>query len=230
MTSIRLIVIFILLSVFSLLYAAEQCPYNIENDPFPGKCWRYIDENNDSICDLSQDIESTENTIYESNEIITKDTFAGRSDSVIEIKKIMFSEHTDSSNNSQNNEILVINEIEEELKTIPLTDKYALKIIIPIWFLFLIITVISKSGRLKGLKYINQIWNWIILVSFIPVSATSIIFILADINILQPRFIGRAVFLHNITGIIFILGAIGHLYIKWTYYKNCLKKKKCEEQ
>jgi hypothetical protein len=36
---------------------AAECPFGLVDDPYPGECGRYIDENNDGICDLSQDIE-----------------------------------------------------------------------------------------------------------------------------------------------------------------------------
>ncbi len=31
-----------------------SCPFGLEDDPYPGECGRYIDTNNDGICDLSQ--------------------------------------------------------------------------------------------------------------------------------------------------------------------------------
>lgn len=38
----------------SLALALVQCPYGLENDPYPGNCGRYIDSNADFICDHSQ--------------------------------------------------------------------------------------------------------------------------------------------------------------------------------
>lgn len=32
------------------------CPYGLINDPYPGSCGRYVDTNNDQLCDLSQTI------------------------------------------------------------------------------------------------------------------------------------------------------------------------------
>ena len=31
-----------------------ECPYGEVNDPYPGKCGRYIDENDNGICDNSE--------------------------------------------------------------------------------------------------------------------------------------------------------------------------------
>ncbi len=42
----------------------NSCPFGLENDPYPGECGRYVDSNNDGICDLSQpNPEKTEGTL-----------------------------------------------------------------------------------------------------------------------------------------------------------------------
>jgi hypothetical protein len=33
---------------------ATMCPYGESDDPYPGKCHRYVDLDQDGICDLSQ--------------------------------------------------------------------------------------------------------------------------------------------------------------------------------
>ncbi|HEY9060355.1 MAG TPA: 4Fe-4S binding protein [Pseudobacteroides sp.] len=57
----RRIIIFIILfailsiiSVAGMVYAATKCPLEIENDPYPGKCGLYVDDDGDKICDLSE--------------------------------------------------------------------------------------------------------------------------------------------------------------------------------
>jgi hypothetical protein len=34
--------------------AGVACPYGLVNDPYPGQCRRYVDQNGDGICDLSK--------------------------------------------------------------------------------------------------------------------------------------------------------------------------------
>jgi len=34
------------------------CPFGLVNDPYPGKCRRYIDENGNGICDLSEPVDA----------------------------------------------------------------------------------------------------------------------------------------------------------------------------
>jgi len=37
-----------------VVYAWNDCPYGLVNDPFPGQCPRYEDTNQDNVCDHSQ--------------------------------------------------------------------------------------------------------------------------------------------------------------------------------
>ena len=56
--------IFFILGFFSYTALAwEDCPFGYEDEPYPGTCWRYVDENNDGICDLSQEepVEESQN-------------------------------------------------------------------------------------------------------------------------------------------------------------------------
>jgi hypothetical protein len=57
----------ILISLSPCITAWDDCPFGYEDEPYPGTCWRYIDENNDGICDHSQS-ESTGETQDESTE------------------------------------------------------------------------------------------------------------------------------------------------------------------
>lgn len=49
------IIIFVLISFSTMfIYAWDNCPYGVEDDPYPGECKRYIDTDGDGICDRSQ--------------------------------------------------------------------------------------------------------------------------------------------------------------------------------
>jgi len=49
------LILFLLLNIqTSLSQAWDSCPFGLENDPYPGECGRYIDTDQDGICDLSQ--------------------------------------------------------------------------------------------------------------------------------------------------------------------------------
>jgi len=50
-----LTLIFILVAFSSIsIYAWDNCPFDLDDDPYPGECKRYIDTDGDGICDLSQ--------------------------------------------------------------------------------------------------------------------------------------------------------------------------------
>ena len=46
--------IFSLILLMPFFAKAETCPFGLENDPAPGSCARFIDENNNDLCDLSE--------------------------------------------------------------------------------------------------------------------------------------------------------------------------------
>lgn len=55
--------IFILVASSSIsIYAWDNCPFGIEDDPYPGECKRYIDTDGDGICDRSQPAPEDRNT------------------------------------------------------------------------------------------------------------------------------------------------------------------------
>jgi len=56
---------FFLLFLSSNSYAWDDCPFGYEDDPYPGLCWRYIDTDNDGICDHSQSEKSAVEIDYE---------------------------------------------------------------------------------------------------------------------------------------------------------------------
>jgi len=62
-------IIFILIALSSIyIYAWDNCPFGLEDDPYPGECKRYIDTDGDGICDLSQPVPEDRNTSISLNE------------------------------------------------------------------------------------------------------------------------------------------------------------------
>jgi hypothetical protein len=62
--------------------ARNKCPYGLVNDPYPGRCGRYIDTNGDDICDLSQTISAATTTTtlpVTTTEVVTTTTTDGSS-------------------------------------------------------------------------------------------------------------------------------------------------------
>jgi hypothetical protein len=67
----KLTILFLFFSfvfITSNAYAWDNCPFGEINEPFPGTCGRYIDTDNDNICDYSQPSpENRVNLIEEEN-------------------------------------------------------------------------------------------------------------------------------------------------------------------
>ncbi len=64
-----LTITFILIAFSSIsLYAWDNCPYGLEDDPYPGECKRYIDTDSDGICDRSQPTPENRDTSISLNE------------------------------------------------------------------------------------------------------------------------------------------------------------------
>jgi len=40
--------------MFPVVVGAQTCPFGLENDPAPGSCGRFVDENVNALCDLSE--------------------------------------------------------------------------------------------------------------------------------------------------------------------------------
>ncbi len=78
---VLLIIIIIGISFFSPVFAYDDCPFGLVQDPFPGECGRYIDTNGSGFCDHSETLaqnkttplDATTNTEVETdpNELIT---------------------------------------------------------------------------------------------------------------------------------------------------------------
>ncbi|MFO8061801.1 MAG: DUF4405 domain-containing protein [bacterium] len=154
-----------------------SCPFGLVNDSFPGECARYIDEDNDSICDYSQIDENSAGNDVQSGSI---------------------------------------------------DDKYQLKIMLPVWFALLILTIFGKRNKLVRYRHINQFWNWVLLGSFFITAGTSVLLLGAEYSIID-LWATESLYWHNLVGTVFILSAVSHIYLKWNYYWNCIKRKKCEK-
>lgn len=72
--------IFILVAFSSIsIYAWDNCPFSLEDDPHPGECKRYIDTDGDGICDLSQPAPEDRDTSVTLNEENVKENIIGDS-------------------------------------------------------------------------------------------------------------------------------------------------------
>lgn len=221
----RFLTLILLLATLQIM--ANDCPFGLVDDPYPGQCARYRDRDNDNICDLSQSDgpEGVSDTVHPDtvhpdtvlmNHIDEGDTAFAEPDTAV----------------AEGMTEKTTGEATADIESRKKDDRYMIRIFLPVYILLLIVTALSKNRKIKlRLRHVNQFWDWMLLASFIPVFISSILLIMAEYSIVTPGNVGRLVTLHNICGIIFILSSVSHIYIKWQYYRNCLtKREKCEDK
>lgn len=225
----RIALLLPVLFMFTGLYAVNECPFNLVNDPYPGQCARYADRDNDGICDLSQSDADTLITDSVQGIDITSEFINGADTSMIISEASV--EDTAIIRDSIEADAELEEKIIEDEQAVIRKDKYMLRFILPIYFLMLILTALSKNRKIGlRLRHVNQFWNWMSLASFIPVLLSSVLLILSEYSFIKPGSIFRLIMLHNLTGAAFVLSAAAHVYIKWQYYLNCIKRNKCEDK
>jgi hypothetical protein len=249
-----IIYIILTLFIVNLALAVEDCPIGLINDTAPGQCVLYTDKNSDNLCDLSQpylndscdtnitatDLTSTEiksMTVEQVAEYyniegekfakeISKlagvtvklsdkfqylhDTYSVRPVNVREIAVSMKS-NSDTANISSN-------------ETTSKQNYYVLPIVITLITLYVFTLFLSKKEIIKTITH-NKIWNWLLLISFIPVLFSSLIWLLRAefaIIILLPFNIS---YWHIIFGLIMIMISIFHLTWHIRYYTIRISKK-----
>jgi hypothetical protein len=153
-------IIALLIFLFSITFLVtaqpwNRCPFGEEDCPYPGDCGRYIDTNNDGICDLSQTkpVEGTDNQTQND---------PGPTSSALII----------SANASEQQEI---DGNPEQKKTI---NHYNLiEISLAIIFLYLGGKLLASKLKIRPAKE-RKFWNVLLLVSFIVSAGTGYVLIL----------------------------------------------------
>jgi len=239
-----LLILFLLLSL-NLAYASEDCPLGMINDTAPGSCVLYIDKNTDNLCDLSQpglpdacdqnitagDLDST---------AIKSMTVQGVAD-YYGINPIAFAEKiselagitvktTDSFQvlhdnygvrpvnvrevaTALQNDIPVVIAEPEKTKSIYRSLTVAIITIL----LYLTTWLLSYKEKISKILH-RKIWNWLLLVTFIPVFLTSLFWLLrVDYGIIVGLPFNIA-FWHVEFGIVMILISIFHIIWHVRYY------------
>jgi len=67
----RVVLIFLLVIISSTTaFAWDDCPKGLVDDPYPGECSKYIDTDNDGICDHSQPAPEDREVVVEDVEVV----------------------------------------------------------------------------------------------------------------------------------------------------------------
>ncbi|MEO0288806.1 MAG: hypothetical protein ABIN00_04140 [candidate division WOR-3 bacterium] len=239
----KVVLTFLVIFLFVQIFSERYCPFDEKNDPYPGRCGRYTDENNDSICDLSQDLVDS---VQDTNLSVNTDN---KNETVLDDK----TDETKVQGNSMDREMGGyqqedgnFNPVEKNDVNLPVSsghvkkdslneysgdgDRYFIFVILPLFLFGVVLIYFSKRKKIPiDVCDINRIVNILLIIVFVPVLFTSFLLVFREYGIVHLNKISKIVYVHNFTGIIFIFLMVLHIYIKLQYYlvllKNLIKKR-----
>lgn len=180
------------------VYAWNDCPYGLLNDPFPGQCPRYVDTNHDNICDHSESPSS--GTI--NNSSTTTQT-------------------NQSSVNDNNNNNTSFSDI-QQTSSVPSQSYNLLPIGITTIILYLITYLLYLEDRLKRSIY-YAIWKYVLMVSFIVTGITGLILGVFINYGIQSSWNLTIDFWHAEFAIIMAVSTLLHIHLYWKQTKRVFK-------
>lgn len=222
------------------ILAENNCPFGLTDDPAPGQCGRYVDDNGDGICDNSQDPEQSggassggQNDQEQADDQVSSVDSAG---------------NTEETTNEEQAETSSLSEIETPAEITSINDPEATEVDPPVditvkprrpnyhpWLLLFIISILALAGEIwqkqdrKRTILVQIIWNWLLLLGFLASAVTGIYFILPPDS--RPMISFNLSYWHTLTGLVFIYIGLYHAVrraaclIRGT--KNCVKQTPC---
>lgn len=194
-----ILILLVLMLIPFVALAWDDCPSGEVNDPYPGECSRYIDTDDDGICDHSQpapeDRVSDEAKTEETEEATEKET--GEVD-----EKVVASESDNDSGNNKKG-----------------SSYYLLPILLSLTVLYIISHVLSKRNIITVVSH-RKAWNLLLLITFL---ASGILGLLLVIRISYGIAIPlpfNILFWHVEAGIAMAAISIFHVLWHWSYFKN----------
>jgi hypothetical protein len=168
----------------------ETCPLGLVNDTYPGSCGKYIDTNNDNICDRSQTMPTTTNPAASTTQPSA-------------------TTHTTSTTIPQTQGTVNQQILWGEYNLIPLSAATI--------FLYLASLLLSRAKKISLLTH-RRIWNVVLLLSFIVCGLTGILIVVRlDLRWDIP-YMALISFWHTETGIIMTIVSVFHALWHWKYY------------
>ncbi|MBM4240594.1 MAG: hypothetical protein FJ150_02815 [Euryarchaeota archaeon] len=196
----KLWIILILIIVFTpiAIYAWNDCPYGLINDPYPGQCPRYTDTNNDGLCDHSQSPPQTEDTTTNTTETGGK----GK-------RKVQ-----------DNNQTTTVNTVQE--KPAITTNYYLIPLTIFLVLLYISSYLLYKNKKINVRTH-KKIWNLILTVGYLATGITGIFLILVVNYGIQLSVNLTINFWHAEFAIIMTVTTILHIHVYWRPFKKIFR-------
>jgi len=155
------IIIAVGLALFVCPPLFASCPFGQTNCSHPGNCGRYVDRNNDGICDHSQQLPEIAIAVENKAKAVLKNLSAqpkpapAKTEGISPVK-------TYSSPRLQDSQP---------------TERELLWIALAITMVMVLLSEIMVVGYKSLAMPLRLFWNWILFSSFLLVSATSILFV-----------------------------------------------------
>lgn len=226
-TIIKITFLAIIILLFPITtFAWDDCPYGKEDDPYPGDCARYVDTDNDGICDHSQP--APEDRVPE----VTNSESEGSNEAgSLQNESAEDNVALPSKNDTDSSDTDVIVKDETKAAVNGTSDKelnnsersyYLIPISLVLILLYLLSYILSKT-KVIGVATHRKIWNLILLITFL---ASGILGIILVININFNLLISlpfNILFWHVGAGIAMFVISIFHIIWHWRYFINMFK-------
>lgn len=222
---ITLLTIIFILVVFNSIsiYAWDNCPFDLKDDPYPGECKRYIDTDGDGICDLSQPAPEDRDTNIFLNEENEKEN-------VSDIDNSKYSEGIDEKvtgvffvAEAASTETIVSNSPPPERKSLP--DYNFLEIFFVALLIYFGGKFLARKLEISSCKE-KKFWNLFLLISFIGSAGTGMILVFIRDYDWFRAINFNFLFWHVEFSIVMTLLGIFHALWHLKYYLSIFKKKK----
>lgn len=193
------VVLLIVLLTPIAVYAWNDCPYGLLNDPYPGQCPRYLDTNHDNICDHSESPSS--------GSLNNSSTLTAKTNSSVNDK-----------NNSSNSSFSDI----QQASSVPSQSYNLIPIATTTLIIYLITYLLYLEDRLKRSIY-YAIWKYVLMASFIVTGATGLILAVFINYGIQFSWNLTIDFWHAEFAIIMAVSTLLHIHLYWKQAKRVFK-------
>jgi len=217
---------------------ATDCPYGLVDDPYPGQCSLYVDENGDGICDLSQEaaadpdeweeVETTETVESDEPQSGDEEEFQGRGWR----RKQEDTAAVEASDNSSVNETEDLAPVNNTSETKASGQQVRAQRTYYFWPILLgTIAVYFVSWLLAKLKFWplkwhRRVWNVLLLLTFIGSTFFAILWLVGkEYSAIVSVGLDNT-FWHVELGLVMIIIGVIHLYWYRRYYFVMFKSKK----
>lgn len=178
------------------VYAWNDCPYGTVDDPYPGQCPRYVDTNQNKICDHSE---------------------SPSSGSLSNVSVTEQASNSAANNNGTSNP----NDI-QNANSVPPENFNLIPVVITTIIIYLVTYLLYLEQRLTRNFYL-AIWKYVLMASFIATGVTGLILTIFINYGIQSSWNLTIDFWHAEFAIVMAVSTLFHLHLYWKQVKRVFK-------